>query len=142
MGPKKPRKRSSRSYERILLAMVMNSQVTDDSTTRGRNDHARRGTTSVLITLIDVPTTITRPPANDNHSIGVTVSESMRIRPALPRVARLATILALRPFGVYTSGREVIQAPSTTSPVPMRASGPTTSSRKRTPSAMATIGTK
>jgi len=68
--------------------MDINSHVTDDSTTWGRNDHARRGTTSVLITLIDVPTTITRPLANDNHWIGVTVSESMRIRPALPRVAR------------------------------------------------------
>ena len=72
MGPRKPRKRSIRSYERILRATVMNTQVTTESTTRGRNDHARRGTTRVLITLMDVPTTITRPREKESHSNAVT----------------------------------------------------------------------
>ena len=35
-------------------------------------DHALRGTTSVLITLIEVPTTISKPTVNDNHRMAFT----------------------------------------------------------------------
>jgi hypothetical protein len=52
----------------------MNTRVTAESTTRGRKDHARRGTTRVLITLTDVPTTITRPREKDSHSSAVTAT--------------------------------------------------------------------
>lgn len=53
-------------------AITMKTQVTVLSTRRGMNDQARRGTTRVLITLIDVPTTTSNPAVNDNQGMAFT----------------------------------------------------------------------